>query len=120
MWWRWRSWGIRRCAAPWWRSRESAPAGGGERRPPISTPGERVDPARRGPASILVSVAIHLVAIAILVRIAIVPLSWLEAPRSAEPEATHVDYVRTAADSAKQQRAGGDKRRVTNTPAAAP
>jgi len=92
----------------------------GERRRAISTPGERVDPARRGPASILVSVAIHLVAIAILVRIAIVPLSWLEAPRSGEPEATHVDYVRTAADSAKDQRAGGDNRRVTNTPEAAP
>ena len=92
----------------------------GERRRAISTPGERVDPARRGPASILVSVAIHLVAIAILVRIAIVPFSWLEAPRSAEPEATHVDYVRTAADSAKHQRAGGDNRRVTNTPEAAP
>jgi hypothetical protein len=90
----------------------------GERRRAISTPGERVDPARRGPASILVSVAIHLVAIAILVRIAIVPFSWLEAPRSAEPEATH--YVRTAADSAKHQRAGGDNRRVTNTPEAAP
>jgi hypothetical protein len=92
----------------------------GERRRAISTPGERVDPARRGPASILVSVAIHLVAIAILVRIAIVPLSWLEAPRPAEPEATHVDYVRTAADSAKQQRAGGDNRRATTTPEAAP
>lgn len=92
----------------------------GERRRAISTPGERVDPARRGPASILVSVAIHLVAIAILVRIAIVPLSWLGAPRPAEPEATHVDYVRTAADSAKHQRAGGDNRRVTNTPEAAP
>ena len=92
----------------------------GERRRAISTPGERVDPARRGPASILGSVAIHLVAIAILVRIAIVPFSWLEAPRSAEPEATHIDYVRTAADSAKQQRAGGDNRRATNTPQAAP
>lgn len=92
----------------------------GQRRRAISTPGERVDPARRGPASILVSVAIHLVAIAILVRIAIVPLSWLGAPRPAEPEATHVDYVRTAADSAKHQRAGGDNRRVTNTPEAAP
>jgi len=92
----------------------------GERRRAISTPGERVDPARRGPASILGSVAIHLVAIAILVRIAIVPLSWLGAPRPAEPEATHVDYVRTAADSAKHQRAGGDNRRVTNTPEAAP
>lgn len=92
----------------------------GERRRAISTPGERVDPARRGPASILVSVAIHLVAIAILLRIAIVPLSWLEAPRPAKPEATHVDYVRTAADSAKDQRAGGDNRRATNTPEAAP
>ncbi len=90
------------------------------RRRAISTPGERVDPARRGPASILVSIAIHLVAIAILVRIAIVPLSWLGAPRPAEPEATHVDYMRTAADSARQQRAGGDNRRATNTPEAAP
>jgi hypothetical protein len=92
----------------------------GERRRAISTPGERPDPARRGPASILVSVAIHLVAIAILVRIAIVPFSWLGVSRPAEPEATHVQYLRTAADSLVRQRAGGDNRRDTNTPAAAP
>src|ERR1035437_10334256 len=110
MWWRWRSWGSRRCAAPWWRSRESAVAVSGECRRAISTPGERVDPARRGPASILVSVAIHLVAIAILVRIAIVPLSWLEAPRPAEPEATDVGHLGPAAESAHDQHAGGGHR----------
>ena len=91
-----------------------------ERRRAISTPGERPDPARRGPASILVSVALHLVAIAILVRVAIGPITWLDlSDRPAEPQATHVDYVRTAADSARHQRAGGDNRRATNSPAPA-
>jgi hypothetical protein len=91
------------------------------RRHAISTPGERVDPARRGPASILVSVGIHLVGIAVLLRVAIVPFSWIELTNSAEkPEATHVQYVRTAADTASRQRAGGDNRRVNNSPAPAP
>src|ERR1019366_4878654 len=98
--WRSRSWGTRRCAAPWWPFRERAAAVNAERRRAISTPGERPDPARRGPASILVSVALHLVAIAVLVRVAIGPITWLDlSDRPAEPQATHVDYVRTAADS---------------------
>src|ERR1039457_5196784 len=101
MWWRLRSWGTHRCAAPWWPSRERVAAVRGLRHRAISTPGERGDPARRGPASVLVSVVLHLVAIAILVRVAaIVPMPWSDQPPPA-PQATHVDYVRTAADSAK-------------------
>jgi hypothetical protein len=93
----------------------------GERRRAISTPGERPDPARRGLWSILISAAIHVVAIAILVRIAIEPFSWLElSNRPTGPLETHVDYVRTAADSATRMRAGGDNRRVTSAPPAAP
>src|ERR1019366_9178120 len=93
----------------------------GARRRAISTPGERDDPARRGPASVFVSVALHLVAIAILVRVAaIVPMHWndLQQPPPG-PQATHVDYVRTTADSARRQRAGGDNRRGPNSPAPA-
>jgi hypothetical protein len=88
------------------------------RRRAISTPGERADPARRGPASILVSVAIHLVAIAILVRVAVVPFVWFGLNSPAKPEETRVNYLRTAADSATHQpaKAGGDNRRVTNNP----
>jgi len=92
-----------------------------KRRRAISTPGERNDPARRGPASILVSAAIHVLAIALLVRIAIVPINWLGlGARSAQPLETHVDYVRSAADTGAKRKAGGNDRRVTSTPAAAP
>jgi hypothetical protein len=93
----------------------------GPRRHAISTPGERGDPARRGPASVFISLALHLVAIAILVRVAaVVPMHWndvLQPPPG--PQATHVDYVRAAVDSARRQRAGGDNRRATNNPAPA-
>lgn len=94
----------------------------GKRRRAISTPGERGDPARRGPASIAVSVAIHVVAIAILVRlVAIVPIQWgglLQQPP--EPQTTHLNFVRMAADSAVRRREGGDNRRATNGPVASP
>ncbi len=92
-----------------------------KRRRAITTPGERIDPARRGPASALVSVVLHVIAIAVLVRVAIVPFSWIDfAGRAAKPEETHVDYVRTAADTGAKRKAGGDNRRVTNVPPAAP
>ena len=92
------------------------------RRPAISTPGERDDPARRRPASVVVSVALHVVAIAILLKIAIVPSSWLLARHPEEPVATHVDYVRSAADSARHERAraGGDNRHANDHPVPAP
>jgi hypothetical protein len=92
-----------------------------KRRRAITTPGERADPARRGPASIFVSVALHIVAIAVLVRIAIVPLGWIRLDASAaKPEETHVNYVRSAADTASKQRAGGDNRATNKNPAPAP
>jgi hypothetical protein len=91
------------------------------RRRAISTPGERADPARRGPASAFGSVVLHVLAIAVLVRIAIVPFSWIDfAGRAAKPEETHIDYVRTAADTGSVRKAGGDNRRVTDVPPAAP
>ena len=91
------------------------------RRRAITTPGERVDPARRGPASATGSVVLHVLAIAVLVRVAIVPFSWINfAGRAAKPEETHVDYVRTAADTGAKRKAGGDNRRVTNVAPAAP
>lgn len=92
----------------------------GERRRAISTPGERGDPARRGPWTVAASVVIHVVAIAILVRVAIVPLAWIDGVRPPEPVQTHVDYVRTAADSGSHRKAGGDDRRVTNHVAPTP
>lgn len=91
------------------------------RRRAITTPGEREDPARRGPASVIVSLALHLVAIAVLVRVAIVPFSWIQLSNSAaKPEETHVQYVRSAADTASRERAGGDNRQVNKNPAPAP
>jgi hypothetical protein len=91
------------------------------RRRAITTPGERVDPARRGPATVFVSIALHIVAIAVLVRVAIVPLGWIRLDAAAEkPVETHVNYVRSAADTASKQRAGGDNRRANNSAAPAP
>jgi len=66
------------------------------------------------------SVAIHVVAIAVLIRVAIVPLSWIDGTRPPKPVETHVDYVRTAADSGSHRKAGGDNRRVTDHAAPAP
>ena len=94
-----------------------------QRRRAISTPGERPDPARRGPASVLISVAIHLVAIAVLVRVAIVPFVWFDLGSPAKPEESHVNYVRTAADTATRDRparAGGDNRTATKNPPPVP
>ena len=91
-----------------------------DRRRAITTPGERVDPARRGPWTIAASVAIHVVGIAVLVRVAIVPLHWLDGTRPPEPVETHVDYVRIPADSGAHRKAGGDNRRVTSKVAPAP
>jgi hypothetical protein len=91
-----------------------------ERRRAISTPGERGDPARRGPWTVAASVSIHIVAIAILLRVAIVPLGWIDGTHPPRPVETHVDYVRTAADSGSRRKAGGDNRRVTNHVAPTP
>ncbi|MGH7653869.1 MAG: hypothetical protein ACREN6_04330 [Gemmatimonadaceae bacterium] len=91
-----------------------------DRRRAISTPGERADPARRGPWTIAASVAIHVVVIAVLVRVAIVPLHWIDGSRPPEPMQTHVDYVRVPADSGSHRKAGGDNRRVTSKVAPAP
>lgn len=91
-----------------------------DRRHAISTPGERPDPARRGPWTVAASVAIHVVAIAVLVRVAIVPLHWIDVSRPPEPVQTHVDYVRIPADSGAHRKAGGDNRRVTSKVAPAP
>ncbi|HEV8410005.1 MAG TPA: hypothetical protein VGQ30_05805, partial [Gemmatimonadaceae bacterium] len=92
-----------------------------KRRRAITTPGERGDPARRGPASAIGSLVLHVLAIAVLVRVAIVPFSWIDfAGRPAKPEETHVDYVRTAADTGSKKKSGGDNRPVTSVPAAAP
>lgn len=87
----------------------------GERPRAISTPGDRGDPARRGPGTILASVLAHVVGIAILVRIAIVPITWNLTPRATpHAEQAHVDYIRIASDSSAKRRSGGDNRRITN------
>jgi hypothetical protein len=91
-----------------------------ERRRAITTPGERADPARRGPASAFVSVVVHIVAIAILIRIAVVPLNWLGGSRAEEPQATHVNFMEPAADTGSHRRAGGDNRAVKNNAPTAP
>ena len=93
----------------------------GERRRAISTPGDRLDPAHRGPGSIAVSVAIHLVVFAALVRVAVVPLGWTGPASPAKPEETHVDFMRTPADSSSRRhpRAGGDGQRASKLSAPA-
>jgi hypothetical protein len=84
-----------------------------ERRRAISTPGD---------GSILVSVAIHAVAIALLVRMVIVPFGWADRLKhTSQPAETHVDYVRTSADTVHAPaKSGGDNRAITKAPMAAP
>jgi hypothetical protein len=49
-----------------------------QRRRAISTPGERKDPAARGPASVAVSLVLHVVLVVALVQITLVRSEWLE------------------------------------------
>lgn len=90
------------------------------RRRAISTPGERGDPARRGPWTVAASVAIHVVAVAVLVRVAVVPLRWFSGAQAAPETVQHVDYVRVPADSGSHRKAGGDNRRAAAKVAPAP
>lgn len=90
------------------------------RRRAISTPGERGDPAGRGPWNVAASVAIHAVGIAVLVRVAVVPLRWFEGGHPPEPVQTHVDYVSVPTDTGSHRKAGGNDRPAATKVAPAP
>ena len=86
-----------------------------KRRRALSTPGERRDPARRGPGVLLVSLAIHVVLVALFVRIVIVPFDFLASPgRKAIPlPVERIGFLalpRSAQPQRATPRAGGDNR----------
>ncbi|MFM9982676.1 MAG: hypothetical protein ACKVP9_17340, partial [Burkholderiales bacterium] len=56
-----------------------------QRRRAISTPGERRDPAVRGPGSIVASVMVHVVAVLVLVQLTIGPADWIDSMMRSAP-----------------------------------
>ena len=91
----------------------------------LSTPGERPDPARRGPGVLLVSLCIHVVLLTLFVRIVIVPFDFLR-PHDAPPKRLLVERIgffalpRGAEPQRATPRSGGDNRTPRAQPAAPP
>lgn len=84
-------------------------------RPIISTPFERRDPARRGPAGVVASLVLHAMGIVLLVRIAVEPTVW-ELFRSQSQHPVVVEHIgmialpRGKTPPTEAPRAGGNDR----------
>ncbi|MFI5312261.1 MAG: hypothetical protein ACHQQ3_13560 [Gemmatimonadales bacterium] len=86
-----------------------------KRRRALTTPGERTDPARRGPGVLFASLAIHVVLVSLLASIIIVPFDFLRPPgKIATPLVVErigfLALPRSARPSRERPRAGGDDR----------
>jgi hypothetical protein len=92
-----------------------------ERRRAISTPGDRPDPASRGPGSVALSVAIHVVAIVALVQILLIPSEWvgLLQRSPARPHQERIGFLQLPSTT-ERARAGGDNRPISAHPSPAP
>jgi hypothetical protein len=62
---------------------------------------------------------VHVVAIAVLLRVAIEPIKWFAFATPERPQEQHVTYMRTPADTGSRQKpkAGGDGQKASATPA---
>jgi hypothetical protein len=94
-----------------------------ERRRIISTPGERRDPARRGPGTVVLSVVVHVVAALVLIQLTFLPSDWI-ADFMREHPPTPVERIGflqlpRGAPPTEAPRRGGDNRPLSNAPAAA-
>src|ERR1019366_10635438 len=125
MWWRWKSSAIRRCVTRWRRSIETGPVVSAIRRHAVSMPGERADLGRRGPGGLALSLAIHVVLLALFVRIIIVPYDLLT-PKGTKAPPLVVERIgflalpRSAESQRERPRSGGDNRPASALPTPAP
>lgn len=89
----------------------------------ISTPGERKDPASRGPGTVVLSVGLHVVLILALIQVTLVPSDWLaDLMRSKPPEVVErIGFLQLPKGQPPEEapRRGGDDRPVSNAPPAA-
>ena len=95
------------------------------RRRALSIPGERSDQGRRGPGGLVLSLAIHLVFLALFVRIVIVPYDLLtpKGPKAAPLVVERIGFLalpRSAQPQHERPRSGGDNRPPSAVPAPAP
>jgi hypothetical protein len=97
-----------------------------ERRPgrrAISTPGERKDPAARGPLTVAASVVLHLVLVAVLFQVTLVRSDWLtDLMRTEKVEVVErVGFLQLPKGDPPTEapRRGGDDRPATNGPPSA-
>jgi len=93
-----------------------------ERRRAISTPGDRRDPASRGPGTVALSIAIHVVAIVTLVQLLLIPNDyWVALLRKpgTTPRREHIGFLQLPSTT-ERPRAGGDNRPASAHPSPAP
>jgi hypothetical protein len=90
------------------------------RRRAISTPGERKDPAARGPMTVAASVVLHLVLVVVLIQVTLVRSDWLtDLMRAEKVEVVErVGFLQLPKGEPPREtpRRGGDDRPATNAP----
>ncbi len=84
------------------------------RRRAITTPGTLADPSRRGPGSVVVALAVQVVAVAVIVQLVIMPSDWMKmfASKTEPLHSERIGFIavpRSAGDKAPPK-AGGDNR----------
>ena len=90
------------------------------RRRAISTPGDRHDPAARGARTVLVSVALHAVFIALLVQVTLVRSDWIDSimRRTPPTPVERVGFLQLPRGEPPKEspRRGGDNRTASSAP----
>jgi len=83
----------------------------------ISTPGERRDPARRGPVVVALSVAAHVLAVVLLVRVIVFPLDLSTVTPHGEPIVVErigfLSVPKRSTPTTERARSGGNDRPIT-------
>ncbi len=94
-----------------------------ERRRIISTPGDRRDPARRGPGTVVLSFVLHIVAGLLLIQLTFIPADWVaDFLRDNPPTPVErIGFLQLPRGEAPREapRRGGDNRPLSNAPAPA-
>jgi hypothetical protein len=94
------------------------------RRRAISTPGERRDPASRGPGTVAASIVLHVVFVLVLVQLTIGPADWIDSLMRNSPPAPveRVGFLQLPKGEPPKEapRRGGDNRPLSLAPPSAP
>ncbi len=88
----------------------------------ISTPGDRRDPARRGPGTVALSFVLHLVAVVVLIQLTFTPSGWIAGFMREHPPTPveRIGFLQLPRGETPREapRRGGDNRPLSNAPAA--